>query len=126
MSWPERIYCSEKTWPRLDFFKMGNLTFMKPDHAKSPIMDLSYSAGRAGGTMTGVLSAANEKAAELFLEERIGYLDIVKVIEMTCAKHREELVVKPTLEDILHYDGWACEYAAQVIESGSFRPIVAV
>lgn len=49
---------------------MGNLTFMKPDHAKYPSMALSYSAGRAGGTMTGVLSAANEKAVELFLEER--------------------------------------------------------
>lgn len=43
---------------------------MKPDHEKYPSMELSYSAGRAGGTMTGVLSAANEKAVELFLEER--------------------------------------------------------
>lgn len=49
---------------------MGNLTFKKPDHEKYPSMDLSYSAGRAGGTMTGVLSAANEIAVELFLEER--------------------------------------------------------
>jgi 1-deoxy-D-xylulose-5-phosphate reductoisomerase len=121
MSWPERISCSEKTWPRLDFFKMGNLTFMKPDHAKYPSMALSYSAGRAGGTMTGVLSAANEKAVELFLEERIGYLDIVKVIEKTCEKHREELVELPSLEEILHYDGWAREYAQELIESGSFR-----
>lgn len=121
MSWPERIHCSEKTWPRLDFFKMGNLTFMQPDHAKYPSMALAYSAGRAGGTMTGVLSAANEKAVELFLEERIGYLDIVRLIEMTCAKHREELVVKPSLEEILHYDGWAREYALKLVESGSFR-----
>lgn len=50
--------------------RMGNLTFKKPDHEKYPSMDLSYSAGRAGGTMTGVLSAANEIAVELFLEER--------------------------------------------------------
>lgn len=49
---------------------MGNLTFKKPDNEKYPSMDLSYSAGRAGGTMTGVLSAANEIAVELFLEER--------------------------------------------------------
>lgn len=34
MSWPERIECSEVTWPRLDFVKMGNLTFMAPDEAK--------------------------------------------------------------------------------------------
>ena len=62
MSWPERIPCSEKTWQRLDFIKMGDLTFKTPDNAKYPAMDLAYAAGRAGGTMTGVLSAANEQA----------------------------------------------------------------
>ena len=41
--------------------QMGNLTFKEVDHAKYPAVDLAYSAGRAGGTMTGVLSAANEK-----------------------------------------------------------------
>ena len=40
---------------------MGNLTFKEVDHAKYPAVDLAYSAGRSGGTMTGVLSAANEK-----------------------------------------------------------------
>jgi 1-deoxy-D-xylulose-5-phosphate reductoisomerase len=45
---------------------------------------------------------------------------------MTCAKHREELVVKPSLEEILHYDGWAREYALQLVESGSFRSAVVV
>ena len=53
-------------------------------------------------------------------------MDIVKLIEMTCAKHREELVVKPSLEEILHYDGWAREYALQLVESGSFRPAIVV
>ena len=49
---------------------MGDLTFRAPDHKKYPSMDLSYAAGRAGGTMTGVLSAANEKAVELFIDEK--------------------------------------------------------
>ena len=61
MTWPERASCSEITWPRLDFVKMGDLTFRSPDNAKYPAMDLAYAAGRAGGTMTGVLSAANEQ-----------------------------------------------------------------
>lgn len=61
MSWPERVNTSEHTWPRLDFLKASNLTFKKPDNAKYPSMDLAYAAGRAGGTMTGVLSAANEQ-----------------------------------------------------------------
>lgn len=41
--------------------QMGNLTFKEVDHAKYPSVGLAYAAGRAGGTMTGVLSAANEK-----------------------------------------------------------------
>lgn len=64
MSWPERVPCSEVTWPRLDFTKMGDLTFRDPDHAKYPAMDLAYAAGRTGGTMTGVLSAANEQVRQ--------------------------------------------------------------
>jgi 1-deoxy-D-xylulose-5-phosphate reductoisomerase len=53
LTWPERFNASEVTWPRLDFIKMGNLTFKEPDHAKYPAMHLAYDAGRAGGTMTG-------------------------------------------------------------------------
>eukprot|EP00249_Psilotum_nudum_P020815 c27857_g1_i1 orf=599-2053(+) len=115
LSWPDRVTCSEITWPRLDFVKMGSLTFSIPDHAKYPSMDLAYAAGRAGGTMTGVLSAANEKAVELFLDEKIGYLDIFKLVEKTCDKHKEELVSQPVLEDIVHYDQWARRYAAQLV-----------
>jgi len=58
LTWPERFDASEETWPRLDFLKMGDLTFKQPDHAKYPSMQLAYAAGRAGGTMTGVPRAA--------------------------------------------------------------------
>ncbi len=61
MSFPERIPVSDKTWPRLDFTKANNLTFRAPDREKYPAMDLAYAAGRMAGTMTGVLSAANEQ-----------------------------------------------------------------
>ena len=46
---------------------MGDLTFKAPDDAKYPAMQLAYSAGRSGGTMTGVLSAANEQASMPYL-----------------------------------------------------------
>ncbi|MCE7766919.1 1-deoxy-D-xylulose-5-phosphate reductoisomerase, partial [Pseudomonas putida] len=75
---------------------------------------LAYAAGRAGGTMTGVLSAENEMAVELFISERISYLDIFKIVELTCAKHREELVSSPSLEEIIQYDLWARDYAASL------------
>ncbi|CAN1846010.1 1-deoxy-D-xylulose 5-phosphate reductoisomerase, chloroplastic [Linum perenne] len=122
MSWPDRVPCSEVTWPRLDFCKMGSLTFRAPDTVKYPSMNLAYSAGRAGGTMTGVLSAANEKAVELFVDEKIAYLDIFKIVELTCAKHRDELVTSPSLEEIIHYDLWARDYAASLQQADGLSP----
>lgn len=52
------------------YCRLGSLTFKSPDNVKYPSMDLAYAAGRAGGTMTGVLSAANEKAVEMFIDEK--------------------------------------------------------
>lgn len=119
MSWPARVNCSEETWPRLDFVKMGDLTFCKPDNAKYPAMALAYAAGRAGGTMTGVLSAANEQAVEYFLDEKIGYLEIMKVVEAACEAHRKEFVEAPSLEEIVHYDQWAREHVKQQVSKTS-------
>ncbi|GJN37726.1 hypothetical protein PR202_gb26712 [Eleusine coracana subsp. coracana] len=125
LSWPDRVYCSEVTWPRLDLCKLGSLTFKAPDNVKYPSMDLAYAAGRAGGTMTGVLSAANEKAVELFIDEKISYLDIFKVVELTCDAHRKDLVTCPSLEEIVHYDLWAREYAANLQASAGRSPVPA-
>ncbi|XP_071900939.1 1-deoxy-D-xylulose 5-phosphate reductoisomerase [Coffea arabica] len=122
MSWPDRIYCSEITWPRLDLCKLGSLTFKAPDNVKYPSMELAYAAGRAGGTMTGVLSAANEKAVEMFINDQIGYLDIFKVVELTCNKHQAESVSSPSLEEIVHYDLWARDYAETLQFSAGLKP----
>jgi 1-deoxy-D-xylulose-5-phosphate reductoisomerase len=115
MSWPQRVACSEATWPRLDFVKMGDLTFRAPDHAKYPSMAVAYAAGRAGGTMTGVLSAANEQAVEFFLDERLGYLDIMRVVEAACEAHAADLVAAPSLEEIVHYDEWARQFVRDAV-----------
>ncbi|CAI5975553.1 unnamed protein product [Closterium sp. NIES-64] len=123
LSWPDRVPTSEVTWPRLDFIKMGDLTFREPNRDKYPSMDLSYAAGRAGGTMTGVLSAANEQAVEMFLDDKIHYLDICRVIEGTCDRHRNDLVLAPSLEDIVHFDQWARVYAAEVASKLSTRRV---
>ncbi|KAK4268234.1 hypothetical protein QN277_024919 [Acacia crassicarpa] len=117
LSWPDRIYCSELTWPRLDLAELASLTFQPSDPVKFPSLRLCYAAGRAGGTMTGVLSAANEKAVELFVDEKIRYVDIFKIVELTCEEHQKELVASPSLEEILHYDEWARNYAAGLTKS---------
>lgn len=104
MSWPERIYTN---WERLDLVKAGSLTFKAPDDQKYPCMSLAYAAGRAGGSMPAVLNAANEQAVALFLEEKIEFLDIPRVIELTCDRHRIDNRQEPTLEDIIEADRWA-------------------
>jgi 1-deoxy-D-xylulose-5-phosphate reductoisomerase len=104
LSWPERIHTD---WERLDLVKAGDLTFREPDHEKYPCMQLAYAAGRAGGSMPAVLNAANEQAVALFLEEKIQFLDIPKLIEKACDKHQADNCESPALDDILAADRWA-------------------
>lgn len=104
LSWPERI---PTNWERLNLVKSGDLTFREPDHQKYPCMNLAYAAGRAGGSMPAVLNAANEQAVALFLEEKIEFLDIPKVIDKVCDKHQKDNCQSPALEDILAADKWA-------------------
>ncbi|MCT0248200.1 1-deoxy-D-xylulose-5-phosphate reductoisomerase [Synechococcus sp. CS-205] len=104
LSWPERL---ETPWRRLDLTEVGQLTFRAPDQAKYPCMGLAYAAGRAGGTMPAVLNAANEQAVALFLEERITFLDIPRLIEAVCERHGSDLQQNPSLDDVLAIDAWA-------------------
>ena len=104
LSWPERIYTD---WEQLDLVKAGDLTFREPDHQKYPCMQLAYAAGRAGGLMPAVLNAANEQAVALFLREKIGFLDIPRLIEQVCDRFKAQNNTQPSLEDIVSADQWA-------------------
>jgi 1-deoxy-D-xylulose-5-phosphate reductoisomerase len=104
LSWPERLYTD---WQPLDLVKAGNLTFREPDHHKYPCMQLAYAAGRAGGAMPAVLNAANEQAVALFLEEKIQFLDIPRLIEQACDQYTPQNTATPSLEQILAADHWA-------------------
>ncbi|TAF51379.1 MAG: 1-deoxy-D-xylulose-5-phosphate reductoisomerase [Oscillatoriales cyanobacterium] len=112
ISWPERVPAPLE---RFDFVKSGDLTFRAPDRAKYPCMDLAYAAGRAGGSMTAVLNAANEQAVALFLEEQISFLEIPRVIEAVCDRHRTDWMATPGLEDILAVDRWAREAVSLIV-----------
>ncbi|TVQ42144.1 MAG: 1-deoxy-D-xylulose-5-phosphate reductoisomerase [Gloeocapsa sp. DLM2.Bin57] len=104
LSWPERIYTD---WQPLDLVKIVNLSFRAPDHHKYPCMSLAYAAGRASGSMPAVLNAANEQAVALFLEEKITFLDIPRLIETVCDRHQQDNSPTPSLDDILRIDQWA-------------------
>ncbi len=104
LSYPDRIATN---WEPLDLVKIGSLTFREPDHEKYPCMQLAYAAGRAGGCMPAVLNAANEQAVALFLDEKIRFLDIPRLIEQTCDRYQSQNRPDPSLEDILAADDWA-------------------
>jgi 1-deoxy-D-xylulose-5-phosphate reductoisomerase len=104
LSYPDRL---PTDWSRLDLVKAGDLTFRAPDHHKYPCMQLAYAAGRAGGCMPAVLNAANEQVVALFLEEKIHFLDIPRLIEQVCDRYQAQNTTTPSLEDILAADQWA-------------------
>ena len=70
-------------------------------------MELAYAAGRAGGTMPAVMNAANEQAVALFLDEQIHFLDIPKLIDGVCDRHKADHRADPSLSDVLAVDAWA-------------------
>lgn len=123
MSWPERVATN---WEPLDLVKCGDLTFREPDHQKYPCINLAYAAGREAGSMPAVLNAANEKAVELFLQEKIQFLDIPKVIEQVCDRHRVDNNPAPSLQDILEADQWARESVLSVSQTLDKAPVLAV
>jgi 1-deoxy-D-xylulose-5-phosphate reductoisomerase len=114
LSYPERIYTN---WEPLDLVKIGSLTFREPDHHKYPCMNLAYAAGRAGGCIPAVLNAANEQAVALFLEEKISFLDIPRLIESACEGFSAQNKSNPSLDDILYADQWAREEVRRIQNS---------
>ena len=72
---------------KLDLMKAGNLTFEEPDMKTFKGLPLAYRAGKTGGTMPVVFNAANEVAVELFMKEKIKFLEIYDVIEKAMDNH---------------------------------------
>ncbi|MBI3419231.1 MAG: 1-deoxy-D-xylulose-5-phosphate reductoisomerase [Proteobacteria bacterium] len=82
LSWPERM---EAPAQRLDLARLGALTFEAPDEARFPALRLARAALKRGDSAPTVLNAANEVAVEAFLNGRIGFLDIARIVEETLA-----------------------------------------
>lgn len=84
---------------RLDFWKLQEITFEKPDMETFRGLKLAFDAAAAGGSMPTVYNAANERAVAKFLDRKIAYLQIPEIIE-TCMGHH---IVKenPSVEEIL-------------------------
>lgn len=93
---------------RVDFFELGSITFEKPDTETFTGLALAYRAAALGGSMPTVYNAANEKAVALFLERRIGYLQIPELIGEAMEHH--SLIENPDVDDILAVEAETYEY----------------
>ena len=80
LAWPQRI---SSNVPDLDLAEIAQLTFEQPDLEAFPCLKLAYHAAEVAGDAPAVLNAANEIAVDAFLNQRLGFTDIAKVVEQT-------------------------------------------
>jgi 1-deoxy-D-xylulose-5-phosphate reductoisomerase len=110
LTYPERMPTST---PPLNLISIGALTFENVDMEKFPCLRLALTAAQIGGTMPTVLSGADEIVVQAFLEGKIGFLDIPKIIEKVMSIHKVKSL--PGLDDILIADDWAKQVTKDII-----------
>ena len=93
---------------RLDFWKLKEIRFEKPDFENFPALSLAYRAGKTGGSLPTVFNAANERAVSMFLNRKIGYLTIVDIIESAMERH--QVISDPSVEQILETERETYDY----------------
>ncbi|HYI46767.1 MAG TPA: 1-deoxy-D-xylulose-5-phosphate reductoisomerase [Actinomycetota bacterium] len=109
---PERF--PSQTEP-LDPIRESPLTFEAVDHQRFPAIAIAVVAGRAGRSYPAVLNAANEIAVEAFLDRKLAFTDISRVVEATMGAHEPFDVVE--VDAVLEADAWARVEAERVIAS---------
>jgi 1-deoxy-D-xylulose-5-phosphate reductoisomerase len=98
--------------PKLDWSKIRELTFEPPDFDKFPCLKLAMEAAAAGGTHPTALCAADEIAVELFLQEKINFTGIARLVKRVLDEH--QTISNPALDDIMNTDRWARDKALQI------------
>ena len=100
---------------RVDFFKLGQITFERPDTEVFTGLKLGMQAARTGGSMPTVFNAANEKAVAMFLNHSIGFLEIPELIEKCMNHHR--VIQNPNVNEILQAEAETYEYIEHIKEN---------
>ncbi len=111
MAWPERISAPVE---RLDFAKLGTFTFETPDEVRFPALKLSREALKQGGAAPAVLNAANEIAVAAFLDKKIGFLDITRVVDRVLSKDGLNSIA--SLDDVFETDRVARISAREIMK----------
>jgi 1-deoxy-D-xylulose-5-phosphate reductoisomerase len=110
---PERVY-SERV-ARLDLTTLSQLTFEEPDTQRFACLAIARKVAAEDNTSACVMNAANEIVVAAFLNERIAFRDIPRLIEQVLEKHKP--ISKPSLDDILEADRWARQEADNLLKS---------
>lgn len=109
LTFPDRV---DGGLPELDFRKLLHLDLRLPEPGRYPALDFARAAMRAGGTLPGVLNAANEVAVERFRKGEIRFPSIWEIVGRTMEHHRVE--PQQELETIRAADAWARQFAAEL------------
>lgn len=110
LTYPRRL---KGGWRPLDLTQHGELSFLGVDSRRFPALQLAYAALKEGGTMAAVLNAANEVAVTAFLERKIGFRNIHRIIDKTMQSHVPKHPKQ--VDEILEVDRWAREKAASFV-----------
>ncbi|MCK4825206.1 1-deoxy-D-xylulose-5-phosphate reductoisomerase, partial [bacterium] len=98
LSYPDRL---DATAQYTDLAKIHELTFYKPNFEKFPLLHMAFEVGKNGGIMPTIFNAANEAAVTLFLQEKISFIEITKIIEKELSVPN---IHEPDLETIIEKD----------------------
>lgn len=110
MSYPSRITAGAE---RLDFTRMGGLTFTEPDYNRYPCLKLAIEACDDGQAATTAMNAANEETVQAFLQNRIRFTDIAQINRMVVENHR--FTEPQSIDDVLIIDKQARELTRKSI-----------
>lgn len=110
LTYPERIECIS---PRMDLFELAPIVFEKPDMKRFPALQIAYDALCVQNGKTVVINAANEVAVSAFLDRKISYMDIMRIVEK--AYNKMYSIDDSVLENIKALDTDTRDYCAKII-----------
>lgn len=111
LTYPQRF---NSNLPGVDLLKIAKLTFEKPDFAKFPCLKLAYEVAQENTTSAAALNASNEELVNAFLNKKINFIQIPKVIEKVLSRHKK--INQPDLNQILTADNWARQETKRITE----------
>ena len=111
LGFPKRL---ESNCDRMKVTDYSNLTFETPDYNKFPLLGLAFDSMRRAGNIPCILNAANEIAVAAFLNEKIRFVDIARIVENTI--NNISYIVHPSYSDYVNTNKIAREYAASLIK----------